>query len=114
MNILLTIERRLIKIIIQLTEKAVKQLKKILSTQEGKSIRIHEVILGCACSAIPELSITLDESKDGDISMEAEGIQFIIQERLVKGLASIKIDFRIGVRGKEFIVKGTEKGACLL
>ena len=97
---------------IEVTEKAAKQLRKFLAMDEGKKIRVKEFSTGCGWSSLPELGVTLDELREKDIEQEVDGIPFVIAEELAKRMDEIKVDFKASITGKKFIVTSSTLQAC--
>lgn len=97
---------------INISEDAQKELKRVLDKKKlpNHSLRIFRQSIGWGG---PVLSMSLDESKDEDISIEEEGFKFLIDGRLSINISKINIDYSNGWFRKGFrITSEGEFGGC--
>lgn len=76
---------------VEITQKAQEELKKVLSSRKDeKPLRIYIVSYGWGG---PSFGLALDEQKEGDIKVNSNGFDFVMDEDLVESFGSFKIDY---------------------
>jgi len=81
---------------INVTDSAVRQLRTLLETQSessGKGLRVQ--IAKGGCSGL-QYEMALDAKKEGDIVVERDGMQFLVDGESVPHLRGATLDFRDG------------------
>ncbi len=105
----------------EITDLAVKNVKDYLSQNKIESaVRVSLMSGGCSG---PSLSLSLDEAKDSDVTVEKDGISFIMDKGLSETCGAVKVDFvessgGCGCSGGGFTIScekplpGARKGGC--
>lgn len=76
---------------IEVTPKAKEELKRVLeSRKDSKPLRIYIASYGWGG---PSFGLALDELKENDISLDADGFKFIIEDYLAENFNSFTIDY---------------------
>jgi iron-sulfur cluster assembly accessory protein len=98
---------------INVTDSAVRQLRVLLGTQSessGKGLRVQ--IAKGGCSGL-QYEMALDAKKEGDVVVERDGMQFLIEAESVPHLRGATLDFRDGLTGVGFhIVNPNASRTC--
>lgn len=77
--------------IIDLTAKAIEELKKVIATKESiKPLRIYIASYGWGG---PTFGIALDGQKEEDLILEVEDLKFVIEKELSEGFSKFKVDY---------------------
>ena len=87
---------------INVTESAVRQLRALLAAQaegSGKGLRVQ--IAKGGCSGL-QYEMALDAKKEGDVVVEHDGMQFLIEAESAPHLRGATLDFRDGLTGVGF------------
>ena len=98
---------------IDVTDNAVRQLRSLLShgaepSQKGLRIQVTKG----GCSGL-HYEMTLDAHKDGDETVERDGVQFFIDDESVPYLRGATLDFAGGLTGTGFrIVNPNASRTC--
>lgn len=98
--------------LINITEKAQGELKKVLESKDttGKSLRLY--IAGFGWGG-PSFGIALDEHKDNDLKDTIEGIDFIIDKELTDQYSEFKVDYSNDWLRKGFSISANgTNGSC--
>ena len=56
------------------------------------------------------MGVALDEPKEGDLREEIDGIQFVMQDKLAKEVKDVKVDYKVSIAGKNFVVTSSSRG----
>jgi iron-sulfur cluster assembly accessory protein len=98
---------------IEITNRAAKELKALLES-EGKSdasIRIY--ITGTSSSGDAQYGLALADDIDKfDVTMENNGIKLVMAAKVAIGFSDGSIDFIADKNGKNFIIQNAESGSC--
>ncbi|MBW7863271.1 MAG: iron-sulfur cluster assembly accessory protein [Candidatus Hydrogenedentes bacterium] len=88
--------------LIQATESAVAELRRLLGQEghEGKGVRLG--VKGGGCSGF-SYNLEFDSPREGDNIVEQEGVRFFLDRKSTIYLKGIVLDFRGGLRGKGFV-----------
>src|SRR5919204_1158921 len=89
---------------INVTDSAVRQLRRLLEKQPqaaGKGLRVQ--IAKGGCSGL-HYEMALDEKKDDDAVVERDGMQFFVDAESVPYLRDATLDFRDGLTGAGFYI----------
>ena len=84
---------------INVTDSAVRQLRALLAAQaegSGKGLRVQ--IAKGGCSGL-QYEMALDAKKEGDVVVERDGMQFLIDDESIPYLRGATLDFHDGVTG---------------
>ena len=90
---------------ITVTDNAVKQLQSLIAGEPeaaGKGLRIFVEHGGCAGL---QYGMTMDERKGGDVVIERDGVQVLVDGESAKYLAGSTIDFADGLSGAGFRIQ---------
>ncbi len=66
-------------------------IKQVIAENQDKPNYVRVFLAGMGCSG-PSLGLTLDETKEGDLSFEKEDLQFVMEKSLHEKLGDISID----------------------
>lgn len=87
---------------IQVTENAVKHLRSLLAEQpeaSGKGLRMHVAKGGCSGM---QYEMTLDQRHEGDLVVQRDEVQFLIDAASADYLRDSTLDFEDGLTGAGF------------
>jgi iron-sulfur cluster assembly accessory protein len=85
---------------LEITDAAVKQFKKILSESDAKNSNIRIFNSGGGCCASYGLDVT-DKGKDGDLLIEKNSLKIYVEPAAHEALSKATLDYKNG-----FMVKG--------
>jgi len=96
---------------INITDSAINELKKILENSEENMVRVFTA--GYSWRG-PALSIALDKQKEDDIVEEVDGIKFIAEPFMIESFKEFDIDYSNNFLRKGFSVSiaGQDTGSC--
>jgi iron-sulfur cluster assembly accessory protein len=77
---------------LEITDLAVKNVKDYLSQNNIADSAIRISMMSGGCSG-PSLSLSLDEAKDSDVTVEKDGVSFIMEKGLSEVCGAVKVDF---------------------
>ena len=86
---------------LEITDAAVKQFKKILSESDAKDSNIRIFVSGGGCCPSYGLDVT-DKGEDGDLLIEKHSLKIYVEPSAQEALSKATLDYQNG-----FIVKGT-------
>jgi iron-sulfur cluster assembly protein len=76
---------------LEVTDSAVKNVKEYLSQHSIESaVRVSMISGGCSG---PSLSLSIDEAKDNDLTVEKDGVSFVMDKGLSATCGAVKVDF---------------------
>ncbi len=87
---------------IQVTENAVNHLRSLLAEQsdaDGKGLRMHVAKGGCSGM---QYEMTLDQRHEGDLVVQRDEVQFLIDAASAEFLREATLDFEDGLTGAGF------------
>jgi len=88
---------------VQLTEGALKELKKLIDQQEiSDDFGLRVGVEGGGCSGMSYI-LGFDQKKDGDSEYEINGIRVFMNKAHGMYLAGMEIDFKNGLEARGFI-----------
>ena len=93
----------------KITDAAKTALEPILAQNPGKLLRV--VFEGFGWGG-PRLGLTLDESNENDTVLNANGIDLLVEKRLVSFLEDQLIDFMDNERGQGFSISREYGSSC--
>ncbi|MCL4216574.1 MAG: iron-sulfur cluster assembly accessory protein [Candidatus Hydrogenedentes bacterium] len=90
------------KALIQATDSAVEELKKLLTQQDQDAIDgIRLGVKGGGCSGLSYV-LDFDKKRDGDNTFEQNGVTFLMDRKSSIYLKGIVLDYKEGLQGKGF------------
>jgi len=88
--------------LVQATEDAIAELKRLLATDESASSGVRLGVKGGGCSGFSYV-LDFDEPRDGDNILEQDGVQFFMDRKSAIYLKGIVLDHKSGLQGKGFV-----------
>lgn len=88
---------------IELTENASLELKKMQSELEDSPSHLRLAVRGGGCSGF-EYAMGFDEPEEADHTTESQGVKIVIDPHSLEYLKGCKIDFDDGLHGKGFAI----------
>ncbi len=85
---------------LEITEAAVKQFKKVLSEADAKDSNIRIFISGGGCCASYGLDVT-EKGEDGDLIIEKKNLKIYVERAADEALSDATLDYKNG-----FMIKG--------
>jgi len=85
---------------LEITDAAVKQFKKILSESDATNSNIRIFISGGGCCASYGLGVT-DKGEDGDLLIEKDNLKIYVEPAVHEALSKATLDYQNG-----FMIKG--------
>ena len=77
---------------LKVTETAIANVKEYLNQEKIESpVRIFVMSGGCSG---PSLGLALDEARENDLTVEQDGINFLVEKELAESCGAITVDFR--------------------
>lgn len=96
---------------IEITDKAARELKALLGTEGGSQPAIRIYIIGSTADAQYGLAVA-DDINEFDVTMENNGIKIAMSPDVAAGFSDGSIDFVTDKTGKNFIIQNAESGTC--
>jgi iron-sulfur cluster insertion protein len=96
---------------IEITNRAAKELKALLGTEGESQPSIRIYITGTSADAQYGLAVA-DDINDYDVTMESNGIKIVMDKDVAAGFSEGSIDFVVDETGKNFIIQNAESGTC--
>jgi len=93
-----------VKNIVTVTDKALEELKRILSKEENKNLCVRLGIQGGGCSGL-SYKLTYDEPKEKDHVIEKDGVKVLVDRKSAIYLKGMTLDFNDGLNNRGFIFK---------
>lgn len=95
--------------VVKLTDKAKEKLRELLTTKENaKMLRLYVVGYGWGG---PSFGMALDEPKDGDIELEVDGFNFLVEDSLSGVYDAFSVDYSDSWLRKGFVVSPDRGGS---
>lgn len=88
---------------INITSKAVEKLKELIE-KEGQALKHIRILISGIGWGGPRFGIALDEQKENDKKVQAEDLNFIIEEEIASQINTIHIDYKDFFLNKGFQV----------
>ncbi|MEM9227360.1 MAG: iron-sulfur cluster assembly accessory protein, partial [Verrucomicrobiota bacterium] len=97
---------------ITLTESAAKHISSLQAKLDEPAKRMRIFVEAGGCSGF-EYGMSFDESKDGDTTMESNGVSFLVDAASLTYLDGCKVDYDDGLTGKGFeIINPNAASTC--
>lgn len=97
---------------ITLTPRAADQVRRLHSGLDDPARLLRIFVENGGCSGM-QYGMSFDRPKEGDRSLESEGVRFLIDEASFSHMSGSSIDFDDGLHGKGFEVKNPRaKSTC--
>ncbi|MDU8923757.1 iron-sulfur cluster insertion protein ErpA [Pasteurellaceae bacterium LIM206] len=86
------------------TDAAAKKVKTLISEEENSALKLRVYITGGGCSGF-QYGFTFDEKvNEGDLTVENDGVQLVIDPMSLQYLIGGTVDYTEGLEGSRFIV----------
>lgn len=92
------------KNIIEVTEKAEKEIKRVLEQKENPNLAIRLGVQGGGCSGL-SYKLSYDEAKEKDHVIEINGIKVLVDRKSAIYLKGMQLDFNDELNGRGFVFK---------
>lgn len=89
---------------ITLTERAAKQIQFLQQSQGSTDARLRVFVEAGGCSGF-EYGMAFGPAEDGDVRLESQGVEFLIDEKSLSKMKGSEIDFDDGLHGKGFEIR---------
>lgn len=90
---------------LQFTNAAAQQVKVLIEEEENPNLKFRVYITGGGCSGF-QYGFMFDEKvNDGDILIEKEGVNLIVDPMSLQYLMGGEVDYMSGLEGSRFFVK---------
>ena len=87
------------------TNAAALKVKELIEEEKNYDLKLRVYITGGGCSGF-QYGFTFDESlEDGDISVENEGVQLLVDPMSFQYLMNAEIDYQDDLEGARFIIR---------
>lgn len=93
-----------VKNIVTVTDKAVEELKRVLSKEENKNLSVRLGIQGGGCSGL-SYKLSYDEPKEKDHIIDERGVKVLVDRKSAIYLKGMTLDFNDGLNGRGFVFK---------
>ena len=91
--------------ILDFTESAAQKLKSLIEEENNPNLKLRVSVYGGGCSGF-QYTFSLDEEiKDGDRTVETDGVTLLVDNMSYQYLAGSEVDFMEGLEGAMFVVK---------
>lgn len=97
--------------LVQVTERAAEEIKKLLANEPDKSgLRLE--VRGGGCSGM-SYGLSFDNQQEKDNTVEIHGVKVFVDPKSAVYLKGTQLDFEGGLGGKGFTIKNPQaKGSC--
>ncbi len=86
------------------TDAAARKVKTLISEEENPNLKLRVYITGGGCSGF-QYGFTFDEKiNDGDLTIENDGVQLVVDPMSLQYLINATVDFTEGLEGSRFVV----------
>lgn len=90
------------KAIIQATENAIAELKRLLSEETSGADGVRVAVKGGGCSGLSYV-LEFSREREGDNVSEQDGVRFYMDRKSTIYLKGIVLDYKEGLNGKGFV-----------
>jgi len=99
--------------VLDFTEAAARKLQSLIEEENNPNLKLRVSVYGGGCSGF-QYTFSLDEEmKDGDRSVETNGVTLLIDNMSYQYLAGSEVDFMEGLEGAMFVVNNPNaKSTC--
>lgn len=89
---------------IQFTDAAVNKVKALIADEENPNLRLRVYITGGGCSGF-QYGFTFDDKmNEGDLTIEKQGVELIVDPMSLQYLVGGCVDYIEGLEGSRFVV----------
>jgi iron-sulfur cluster insertion protein len=98
---------------LQFTEAAAKKVNLLISEEENPNLKLRVYITGGGCSGF-QYGFTFDDQiNDGDMTIEKQGVELVVDPMSLQYLVGGAVDYTEGLEGSRFIVTNPNaKSTC--
>ena len=98
---------------LQFTEAAAEKVKLLISDEENPNLKLRVYITGGGCSGF-QYGFTFDDQvNDGDMTIEKQGVELVVDPMSLQYLVGGAVDYTEGLEGSRFIVTNPNaKSTC--
>ncbi|PSH23907.1 iron-sulfur cluster insertion protein ErpA [Yersinia pseudotuberculosis] len=98
---------------LQFTEAAATKVKLLISDEENPNLKLRVYITGGGCSGF-QYGFTFDDQvNDGDMTIEKQGVELVVDPMSLQYLVGGAVDYTEGLEGSRFIVTNPNaKSTC--
>lgn len=97
---------------ITLTSRAAEKVRSMQAELNAPEKRLRMFIENGGCSGM-QYGMSFDEAKDGDTTVESEGVAILIDDKSAVYLKGLSVDFDDGLQGRGFEIKNPNaKSTC--
>jgi iron-sulfur cluster assembly accessory protein len=89
---------------ITLTSRAADKVRSMQAELNAPDKRLRLFIENGGCSGM-QYGMSFDEQKEGDTSVESEGVSILIDDKSLTHLKGLSVDFDDGLQGRGFEIK---------
>lgn len=89
--------------LVSMTSSAVEKVRELLDQEGDTSLGLRIFVAGGGCSGL-QYGMTLDESQDGDVITEVEGIRVLVDEMSSGYITGSQVDYVDSLMGAGFTV----------
>lgn len=91
--------------ILEFSDAAAKKAKKLIEEEGNPNLKLRVLVQGGGCSGF-QYGFSLDEeSKQGDKTIENQGVSLVIDPMSYQYLAGSEVDYTEGLEGSMFVVR---------
>jgi iron-sulfur cluster insertion protein len=89
---------------IQVTDAAVRRARVLIEEEQNPELKLRVFVTGGGCSGF-QYGFSFDENKnDGDMEINQEGVQILIDPMSFQYLMGSEIDYLEGLQGARFVI----------
>ncbi len=86
------------------TDAAANKVKTLITEEENPNLKLRVYITGGGCNGF-QYGFTFDEKvNEGDLTIEKEGVQLVIDPMSLQYLIGATVDYTDGLQGSRFVV----------
>lgn len=90
--------------VLDFTERAARKLRSLIEEESNPKLKLRVSVYGGGCSGF-QYTFSLDEEKkDGDRTVETNGVTLLVDNMSYQYLAGSEVDFMEGLEGAMFVV----------
>lgn len=91
--------------LLEFSNAAARKVNKLIEEEGNPKLKLRVSVYGGGCSGF-QYSFSLDEeSKDGDKTIENQGVKLVVDPMSYQYLAGSEVDYTEGLEGSMFVVK---------
>jgi len=91
--------------VVGFTERAARKVKSLIEEEGNDALMLRVYITGGGCAGFSYGFTFEEETKEGDIEVNTEGVTLLVDQLSVQYLVGSEVDYTEGLQGARFVVE---------